>query len=274
MPVDMRDWLEPDHVVWFLIDVVGRLDLSELRSVYRLGGVGRRAYDPAMLLTLVVYGLSQGIRSSRGVERACRSDAAFRVICGTWGETPDHATICRFRRRHQDVIGDLFCQVLALAREVGMARLGLLAVDGTRVSAQASMAANRTEGWIRSEVERLLEEAEAADEEEEALLGDDAGWEVPSDLGDRDVRLERLEQALGNLESRKEGQRAVPSRSREMQANLVDPDSRLMATAAGGFVQGYNCQIAVTEDGLIAAWASVRRAQRVWAALWNAGRCR
>jgi transposase len=254
LPVDMREWLERDHLVWFLFDVVGRLDLSGLRSAYRLGGSGRRAYDPAMLLTLLVYGLSQGVRSSRGLERACRSDVAFRVICGTWGETPDHATICRFRRRHQDVIGDLFCQVLVVAREMGVARLGLLAVDGTRVAAQASRDANRSESWIRSEVERLLGEAEAADVEDEAVLGDDAGWEVPSDLGDRDQRLEQLERALEKLESRKQARsRVVPSRSKEMKANLSDPDSRMLSTADGGFVQGYNCQIVVTEEGLIAA---------------------
>lgn len=254
LPTDMREWLEPDHLVWFLIDVIDRLDLSGLRSAYRLGGVGRRAYDPAMLLTLLVYGLSQGVRSSRAVERACRSDAAFRVICGTWGETPDHATICRFRRRHQDVIGDLFCQVLVLAREMGWARLGLLAVDGTRVAAQASMGANRSESWIRGEVDCLLEEAETADVEDESVLGDDAGWEMPEGLADRDVRLEELERALEKLESRKQDRsRVVPSRSKEPKVNLVDPDSRILSTADGGFVQGYNCQIAVTADGLIAA---------------------
>lgn len=258
LPEDMGDWLEPDHVVWFLIDVVERLDLEVLRSAYRLGGTGRRAYDPAMMLTLLLYGLSQGVRSSRAMERACRSDVAFRVICGTWGETPDHATICRFRRRHQDVIGDLFCQVLALARELGMGRLGLVAVDGTRIAADASLGANRSERWIREEVGRLLEESEEADQADEEFLGDDSGWETG--LGDRTERLERLERALERLESRQEetlarsrGERRRRAGTKEQRANVTDPDSRVVSAAGGGFLQGYNCQIVTTGDGIIAA---------------------
>lgn len=257
LPVDMRDWLEGDHVVWFLIDVVERLDVSELRWGYQLGGRGRRAYDPAMLLTLLLYGLSQGVRSSRAMERACRSDAAFRVICGTWGETPDHATICRFRRRHEAAIRGLFGQVLKLAREVGLGRLGLVAIDGTKVGADASMGANRTEGWIRREVGRLLEEAEEADRAEETELGDEAGWEMPGGLGDRSERLERLERALENLESRQEHKRRGEGDEGEQQqegrANMTDPDSRTMSAADGGFIQGYNCQVVTTEEGLVAA---------------------
>lgn len=261
LPVDMRDWLEGDHVVWFLIEVVERLDLSGLRAGYQLGGVGRRAYDPAMMLTLLLYGLSQGVGSSRGIERACRSDAAFRVICGTWGETPDHATICRFRRRHEEAIEGLFCQVLVLAREMGMARLGLVAVDGTKVAASASLGANRTEGWIRGEVNRLLEEAEAADRAEESELGDEAGWEMPSGLGNRAERLERLERALESVESHQQGKGRDGEKEGEGEhrANVTDPDSKMMSAAGGGFIQGYNCQIVTTADGLVAAGVVTNR---------------
>lgn len=248
LPVDMREWVPPDHLVWFLIEVVGRLDLSRLETAYRLGGAGRRAYDPAMLLTLLLYAATQGVRSSRAIERACRSDAAYRVICGTWGETPDHATVCRFRRRHQAQIADLFCQVIALARELGMVRLGLLAVDGTKVRAQASLGSNRTEAWIREEVGRILAEAEEADRTEEEQLGDEAGWELPAHLGEAAERLERLERALEAL-----GDREPPERGGEPKVSLTDPDSRTMVSAGGGFLQGYNCQMAVSEDGLVVA---------------------
>lgn len=244
----MREWLPSDHLVWFLIEVVGRLDLSRLEAAYRLGGVGRRPYDPGMLLALLLYAATQGVRSSRAIERACRSDAAYRVICGTWGETPDHATICRFRRRHQDEIADLFCQVLALAQEMGMVRVGLVAVDGTKVRAQASLGSNRTEDWLRTEVARILAEAEEADRTEDEELGDEAGWELPEDLGEAAERTERLERALEVL-----GSREPPERGAEPKVSITDPDSRMMSSPGGGFLQGYNCQVAVSEDGLVIA---------------------
>jgi transposase len=124
LPCDMRDWLPEDHLVWFVIGLVERLDLSELERVYRLGGQGRWAYDPAMMLSLLLWAAIEGVRSSRRIERACRQDAAFRVICGTGGEVPDHTTICWFRQDHEDAILGLFVQVLVICDQLGLLPLG------------------------------------------------------------------------------------------------------------------------------------------------------
>jgi transposase len=122
LPVDMRDWLPQEHLVWLVLDVVAELDLTVLRSRYALGGVGRQAYDPAMLLALLVYGYCQGIRSSRAIERACHTDVAFRVVCAQ--DPPDHTRIARFRQQHLDLFEDLFTQVLIVCARAGFVRLG------------------------------------------------------------------------------------------------------------------------------------------------------
>lgn len=132
----MRDWLPDDHLAWVIIEAVERLDLSGLSRVYRDDGSGRPAYDPAVMVALLLYGYASGERSSRVIERRCREDVAFRVIVA--GLSPDHATIARFRRRHADALIGLFSQVLALCRLAGLGRLGTIAIDGTKVAANAS----------------------------------------------------------------------------------------------------------------------------------------
>ena len=117
LPPDLRSWLPPDHEVWFVIDLVEQLDLSALEASYRLGRQGRAPVSPTMLLTLLVWGYSRGVVSSRRIERACREDVAFRVICAN--EVPDHTTIARFRQRHEAVAEDLFVQVLAMCDRAG-----------------------------------------------------------------------------------------------------------------------------------------------------------
>jgi transposase len=142
----MRDWLPQQHLVWLLIDAVETLDLTVLISAYRLGGRGRRAYDPTMMLTLLIYAYCCGQSSSRQIERLCEHDTAFMVI--TAGQRPDHDTIAAFRVRHREVFKDLFVQVLALCREAGLGRVGTISVDGTKMRANASSRANRTAAGI------------------------------------------------------------------------------------------------------------------------------
>ena len=141
LPPSMRDWLPEDHLAWFVLDVVDRLDTSALHARHPRGGVGRRAYDPDMLLALLLYAYCMGVRSSRQIERLCVVDVAFRVLAA--GHRPDHTTIARFRQGHEDIAVQLFVDVLMLCAEAGLVRLGVVAIDGTKVEADASMKANR-----------------------------------------------------------------------------------------------------------------------------------
>jgi transposase len=142
LPPDVRDWLPAGHLAWCLIDAVKTLDLTALISTYRLGGRGRRAYDPTMMLTLLIYAYCCGQSSSRQIERLCEHDAAFMVITGH--QHPDHDTIAAFRARHRELFKGLFTQVLVLCREAGLVQVGTIAVDGSKFAANASSRANRT----------------------------------------------------------------------------------------------------------------------------------
>ena len=187
LPPDMRDWLPPGHLAWFVIDAVSVLDVSRFapRATPAGSAAGRAAYDPRMLLALLVYGYARGLRSSRKIERACTEDVAFRVICAQDG--PDHATLARFRRQHfadPDAMADLFAQVLAIAARAGLGRLGLVAVDGTKIAASASKDANRTEAKLAELAAEILAEAEEADAAEDVLFGDARDDELPAGLAD------------------------------------------------------------------------------------------
>ena len=161
LPPDMAEWLPEDHLAWFVIDTVAALDTSALheRAAARRDGTparsaaGRAGYDPDMLLALLIYGYAGGERSSRRIERLCATDVAFRVICA--GDTPDHTVIARFRQTHAAVFVELFAQVLRLCRAAGLARLGTVAIDGTKIAANASRLANRSHQWLTTEVTRL-----------------------------------------------------------------------------------------------------------------------
>lgn len=252
LPPDMREWLPENHVVWFLVAFVERLDLSGFTAHYRLGRQGRPPYDPAMLLTLLLYAYSQGVRSSRKIERACRADIAYRVICGTDGDTPDHATICRFRALFDDEIDAVFVQVLAVCDRLGMLPLGTIAVDGTKLAANASLSANRRLEAIEAEVARIRAEHEVTDAAEDERYGDRCGDEVPDDLADPKRRLARLEAALEAV--------ATDRAPEEDRVNLTDPESRVLKEAQGGFVQGYNAQVVAGEGGVILAAAATQAA--------------
>ena len=204
LPPDMREWLPEGHLAWFVIDVVAALDLSRFaaRATPRGSLAGRAAYDPRMLLALLVYGYAAGVRSSRRIERACWEDVAFRVICA--GDVPDHATVARFRREHfadSAVMGDLFGQVLVLAARAGLGKLGLIALDSTKIAANASKDANRTEERLRELAGKILAEAEAVDAAEDELYGDARGDELPPELADPKTRGERIGKALAELEA-------------------------------------------------------------------------
>jgi transposase len=204
LPPDMREWLPAGHLAWFVIDAVAALDLSRWRAreTPRRSRAGRAAYDPAMLLALLVYGYATGVRSSRRIERACEQDVAFRVICAQ--DVPDHATIARFRREHfadPQAMEGLFAQVLALAAAAGLGRLGLIAVDGTKIAAAASRDANRTEARLRALARQVLDEAEAVDAAEDELYGQGRGDELPAELADPKTRAQRIRQALAELEA-------------------------------------------------------------------------
>nr|WP_314733908.1 transposase [Rhodococcus fascians] len=211
LPVDMREWLPVSDPVFTVIDVVAALDTSAVHAVRRTGGVGRAGYDPDMLLTVLIFGWAQGQRSSRVLERMCRRDAAFRIICA--GNTPDHVTISRFRADVASHMEALFTQVLLLCGHLGLARLGVVALDGVKISSNASLSANRTEKGLRAAAaeaaeQRLREHARAAaaehaaaDAREDEMFGPgSSGGEVPEEMADPRTRAARIAQALAELE--------------------------------------------------------------------------
>src|ERR687887_932182 len=136
MPPDVREWLPPQHLAWFVIDAVAEMELDGFYAAYRVDGRSRPPYDPAMMVALLLYAYARGIRSSRVIERACEEDVAFRVLAAQ--QSPDHATIARFVERHQDAIAALFGEVLTLCARSGLVRVGVIAVDGTKLQANAS----------------------------------------------------------------------------------------------------------------------------------------
>jgi transposase len=180
LPPDLRDWLDGDHLAWFVIEAIDELDVEPFYASYRADGHGRAAHEPKTMLTLLAYAYCVGERSSRGIERRCREDVAFRVICAN--QVPDHATIARFRVRHQEALADLFGQVLGLCAEAGLVRAGVIAVDGSKYAAAASDSAIRTYEEIAAEV---LAEAARIDAAEDEIHGEARGDELPEHLASR-----------------------------------------------------------------------------------------
>lgn len=199
VPPDMRDWLPEKHLVWWILDVVDRLDTSGLHASRRLGSQGRAGYDPEMLLALLVYAYCTKVRSSRQIERLCETDVAFRVISAN--RAPDHSTIARFRQQHAEVAKDLFGDVLELCARAGLAQVGVVALDGTKIAADASKAANRDRRWLESRIAEMFAEADKVDSDEDDRYGSGRGDGLP-DIKDRAERAERLQAALKELESR------------------------------------------------------------------------
>jgi transposase len=185
LPPDVRDWLPEGHLAWFVLDAVAGMDLSVFYGSYRADGVGRRAYDPAMFVALLLYGYSRGVRSARAIERACWEDVAFKTIAML--ETPDHATIARFVERHEAALADLFSQVLGLCAQAGLVRPEVVAIDGTKMAGNASRESNRDFSEI---ARQIIEEAIATDAAEDELYGEARGDELPEELRTREGRAE------------------------------------------------------------------------------------
>jgi transposase len=207
LPPDMGAWLPEGHLVWLVVEVVERLDTSGLHAVHGRVGVGRRAYDPDMLLALLIYAYCTGVRSSRRIERLCEVDVAYRVICAGW--IPDHSTIARFRQGCERVAVRLFAEVLAVCAQAGLARVGVVAVDGTKMEADASMRANRSRAQLEAEVAAMFAQAETIDDEEDGRFGDGRGDELPVGLRDRGGRAARLAAALREVEAQEAARRAA-----------------------------------------------------------------
>ena len=279
LPPSLREWLPEDHLAWFVLDAVDEMDLSAFYGAYREDGWGRAAFDPQMMVVLLLYAYAVGERSSRGIERRCREDVAFRVL--TANQVPDHATIARFRARHEQALADTFVQVLGLCAKAGLVSVGLVALDGSLLAGNASPQATRSYASIREEVERMLAQAARADAEEDERLGDARGDELPAELVDPRSRRERLrrckeqlEQAQAdeetsyraNLEWRagweqEQGRRLAgrkptppdPAALAARKINTTDPDTRLMKRAGGRSVQGYNVQVVASPEQVILA---------------------
>jgi transposase len=200
VPPDMREWLPKGHLVWWILDVVDRLDTKALHRQRRRGGQGRAGYDPDMLLALLVYAYCTKVRSSRQIERLCETDIAYRVVCA--GHVPDHSTIARFRQAHAPLCRQLFAQVLEICARAGLAQVGVVALDGTKVTANASKDANRSRAQLEAEVAAMFAEAQSTDDEEDSRHGPQRGDELPEGLASAEGRKARLEQALGKLAER------------------------------------------------------------------------
>src|SRR3954468_6495114 len=206
LPPSLREWLPGGHLAWFVIDAVAQWDLAGFYGAYRADGHGRAAHDPAMMVALLLYCYAIGERSSRRIERRCVEDVACRVICAN--RAPDHTTIARFRQRHEAALAGLFGEVLALCAEAGLVSVGVIAIDGTKVHADASQHANRDYERLAREI---LEEADAVDAAEDERFGDARGDELPPELATAQGRRGWLREAKRRLdEQRAEEARPVP----------------------------------------------------------------
>jgi transposase len=206
MPPSVRDWLPEDHLAWFILDTVEELDLSAFYADYRDDGHGRPAHDPQMMVALLLYAYAKGQRSSRGIERECTEDVAYRVISAN--QRPDHTTIARFRQRHEAALAELFGDVLTLCAEAGLVKAGMIAIDGTKLHANASHHANRDYEQIAREV---LAEADETDRREDELYGERRGDELPPELSTNQGRRGWLREARRRLDQRRaEEARPIP----------------------------------------------------------------
>jgi len=187
LPPSLKEWLPEGHLAWCVLESVDELNLDAFYDDYRLDGHGRAAHDPAMMVALLIYGYAVGVRTSRTIERHCRDDVAFRVI--TTNQAPDHATIARFRSRHETAIAGLFGSVLELCARAGMVEVGVVAVDGSKIAAAATHHATRTYQQI---AEEIVKEAGELDVAEDELYGDARGDELPEGLRTAKQRRARL----------------------------------------------------------------------------------
>jgi transposase len=267
LPPSPREWLPEDHLVYFVSDLIDQLDLSAITRVYEDEERGYPPYHPVMLTKVLVYAYCVGVFSSRRIQRRLIEDVGFRVLAA--GNAPDFRTIADFRQRHLAALNGFFEQVLRLARELGAPRVGRVALDGSKVKANASKHKAMSYGrmrdkqqQLRDEVTQLLARAEAADAAEDAEYGADRrGDELPAELQRRESRLKRIREAKRVLEARAKDEAAAKGQPVESakpdpkaQYNFTDPESRIMK-GSDGFVQAYNAQVAVDALQLIVGQA-------------------
>ena len=273
MPLNLNDWLEDGHLAYFIRDMVGELDLSAIYGDYHSRRGGQPAYDPQMMVSLLLYSYCVGMPSSRKIEQASYEQVPFRVLAAN--QHPDHDTICTFRRRHLGALSELFVQVLQLCQKAGLVKLGHVALDGTKVQANASKHKAMSYGRMKQEIARLEEEveqlltrAEVIDIEEDARYGaGNRGDELPEELRFRHQRLARIRQAKAALEAQAsqeqgeeddKGDEPAPKPDDRTQRNFTDPDSRIMRdNATKSFQQSYNCQAAVDDQAQVVVAADV-----------------
>lgn len=277
-PPSPRDWLPENHLVYFLLDVVPHMNLQPILQPYQAEQRGQPPYHPTMLTTLLLYGYATGTFSSRRLMSRCETDAAFRVIVGE--DIPDFRTISDFRKRHLSALEGLFVEVLKLCAKAGLAKVGRLALDGSKVKANASrhkaMSYDymlKEEKRLKKEVKALLAQAEQADQAEDQSYGRDRrGDELPPELARRQNRLKKIREAKAALEAaaREQARAAEVERQREEQPpsgqdpeqvkpeakaqyNFTDPESKIMKVSNKGWDQCLNAQVAVNEYQIIVA---------------------
>ena len=261
LPTALQEWLPPDHLAYFISDVADQLDLSAITARYEGERRGGPPYHPRMMVKVLLYGYCTGVASSRRIAQRLHEDIAFRVLAAN--NTPDFRTISDFRKDHLKALADLFHQVLELCRRAGLVKLGHVALDSTKVRANASkhkaMSYGRMkekEDRLQAEVDELLRKAQKVDEEEDRRYGKDKrGDELPEELAFRESRLRKIREAKAALEARalaeaeqveKEGRNHPGVPDDKVQRNFTDPDSRIMPGPGGrDFQQSYNCQAVV-----------------------------
>ncbi len=226
LPPDMRDWLPAGHPVFLVIEVVEHhLDTRAVHATRRAGRAGAAGYDPVMLTALLVWAYANRVTSSRRIERLCRTDIAFRLICA--GQVPDHVTIARFRAGLGPAAAALFDQVLMLCARLGMGQLGVIALDGTKVKASASAAANKNAAALRELAGQIAAEHAATDAAEDAVSGPGVrGDELPAELADPRSRAERIAAALAELDAEEEAARRREQQERQRAAEYLSASGR------------------------------------------------
>ena len=267
LPPSLREWLPEDHLAFFVSDLIDQLDLSGITAAYEDEERGYPPYHPVMLTKVLVYAYCVGVFSSRKIQQRLVEDVAFRVLAA--GNHPDFRTIADFRKTHLSVLRGFFEQVLRLARELGAPRVGRVALDSSKMKANASKHKAMSYGrmrdkqrQLREEVKHLLDQAEAADAAEDAEFGPDRhGDELPAELQRRESRLKRIREAQRALEARAKDEAAAEGKPTDsakpdskMQYNFTDPESRIMK-GPDGFVQAYSVQVAVDDLQLIVGQA-------------------
>jgi len=275
LPPSLDDWLPKDHLARFIDESTELLNLKDFYEHYRADGTGNTAYHPKMMVKVMLYGYCEGVTSSRTIEKACEDRVSFKFLSAN--QYPGFRTIARFRQEHEEALKGLFVEILMMCKKAGLVTMGKVALDGTKLKANAALEANRDVDWIRKEVDRMMTEAKTTDAKEDELYGEgNRGDELPAALKRKETRLERLQQAKDKLEEekavaleehkekltqraaeeKKSGQKKRGRRPKEKlefkepKVNLTDEDSRIMKTRQG-YIQGYNAQAAVDSENQI-----------------------